>query len=154
VSWIKLGFDDLPPLSVILVEWPERAPNALPADRWDIAFGLNAKAGPNYRDVRVTGLGEYAPRAARLAARRRFLNECGYQEALCERLTGDASSRSYQKILTGKRNLLLMDSPRRPDGPPVRDGKALKRDRASRGRRQASFVAIARAARARPPPRK
>ena len=143
----QLGFDDLPPLSVILVEWPERAPNALPADRWDIAFGLNAKAGPNYRDVRVTGLGEYAPRAARLAARRRFLNECGYQGALCERLTGDASSRSYQKILTGKRNLILMDSPRRPDGPPVRDGKPYSAI-AHLAEDVRPFVAIARALRA------
>lgn len=119
----QIGFDDLPPQSVILVEWPERAPGALPADRWDIALALDAESGPNHRDVRVTGLGEYAARAARLASRRRFLSECGYQDALCERLAGDASTRSYQKILSAKRNLILMDSPRRPDGPPVRDGK-------------------------------
>jgi len=119
----QIGFDDLPPQSVILVEWPERAPSALPADRWDIAFALDAESGPNHRDVRVSGLGEYAARTARLASRRRFLSECGYQDALCERLAGDASTRSYQKILSAKRNLILMDSPRRPDGPPVRDGK-------------------------------
>jgi N-acetylmuramate 1-kinase len=143
----QLGFDDLPPSAVILVEWPEHAPNALPADRWDVAFALDAKAGPDHRDVRVTGLGGYAARAARLAARRCFLNECGYQEALCERLTGDASTRSYQKLLLGKRTLILMDSPRRPDGPPVRNGKPYSAI-AHLAEDVKPFIAIARALRA------
>ena len=142
----QIGFDDLPPQSVILVEWPERAPGALPADRWDIAFALDANSEPNHRDVRVSGLGEYAARTARLASRRRFLSECGYQDALCERLAGDASTRSYQKILSGKRNLILMDSPRRPDGPPVRDGKSYSAI-AHLAEDVRPFIAIARALR-------
>jgi N-acetylmuramate 1-kinase len=118
-----LGFDDLPSQAVVLVEWPERAPGALPANRWEIAFTPNPEAGPEYRDVRVSGLGDHAARAARLVARRRFLEESGFKGALCERLTGDASTRSYQKFTFGERSLILMDAPRRPDGPPVRDGK-------------------------------
>src|SRR5262249_46068686 len=38
-------------------------------------------------------------------------------------ITGDASTRSYERLKLGGRSLILMNSPRRPDGPPVRGGK-------------------------------
>src|SRR5476651_1594706 len=34
----ELGFDDLPEGSVVLLEWPDRAGNQLPADRLDVAI--------------------------------------------------------------------------------------------------------------------
>jgi hypothetical protein len=43
-------------------------------------------------------------------------------------MQGDASSRSYERLAlgdrlaSGERNLILMNAPRRPDGPPVRNG--------------------------------
>jgi N-acetylmuramate 1-kinase len=120
---IQTGFGDLPPQAVVLVEWAERAPGALPANRWDVAFEPDLSKGPDFRTVRITGLGTYGARVPRIVARRRFLNVSGFPDAVCERLAGDASTRSYQKFQSGKRSLILMDAPRRPDGPPVRDGK-------------------------------
>ena len=38
-------------------------------------------------------------------------------------LQGDASTRSYERLALGDKHAILMNSPRRPDGPPVRDGK-------------------------------
>ena len=38
-------------------------------------------------------------------------------------MQGDASTRSYDRITLGDQRVILMNSPRRPDGPPVRDGK-------------------------------
>jgi len=119
----ELGFDDLVPGSVVLVEWPERAEHLLPADRWDVVFTLDPEASPDYREVRVMGRGACAPRAARIVARRRFLDDSGYQQAVTQRLAGDASTRLYQRLQLGNEHLILMDSPRRTDGPPVRDGK-------------------------------
>ena len=42
----ELGFDDVPDAAVVVVEWPDRAAAALPADRLDIAFTLSPGAGP------------------------------------------------------------------------------------------------------------
>src|SRR5882757_5373691 len=47
----ELGFDDLAKDAVVLLEWPDRAAGFLPADRLDIAFTLDPKAGPNARNV-------------------------------------------------------------------------------------------------------
>jgi tRNA threonylcarbamoyl adenosine modification protein YjeE len=119
----ELGIEDLPADAVVLIEWPERAPQALPADRWDVSFALSPEKGPEFREVRINGLGKQAGRARRLAARRRFLNESGYSRAVAERLAGDASTRFYERARLGERSFILMDAPRRPDGPPVRNGK-------------------------------
>lgn len=120
----ELGFDDVSPGTVVLVEWPERAEHVLPLDRWDVAFTLDPQSGPEHRNVRITGRGAYGARAARIAARRRFLDESGYQHAMTQRLAGDASTRLYHRLRLDEKSLILMDSARRPDGPAVRDGKS------------------------------
>ena len=119
----ELGFGDLPEDSVVLLEWPDRVAEFLPADRWDIAFSLDPHKGLDYRAVRVTGVGAYAARAQRLAASRRFLDESGYRMARRACLAGDASTRRYQRLDLNGRTAILMDAPRHPDGPPVKDGK-------------------------------
>ena len=119
----ELGFDDLPESAVVLLEWPDRAAGFLPGDRLDIAFTLAPSLGPEARNVRVTGYGAFGPRAERLHATRRFLDESGFAQAERERIQGDASTRSYERLRLGDRQVILMNAPRRPDGPPVRDGR-------------------------------
>ncbi len=119
----ELGFDDLPENAVVFMEWPDRAESLLPADRIDIAFTMIPKQGIDARNVRITGFGKLAARIERVGAMRRFLEKYRYAEAARTRLAGDASTRSYERIETSKGGLMLMNSPRRPDGPPVRDGK-------------------------------
>ena len=119
----ELGFDDLPDGAVVLLEWPDRAAGFLPSTRLDVAFTLAPQLGPEHRNVRVTGYGDFAPRANRLAAIRRFLDFTGYSEAERARIQGDASTRCYERLRIGDRRAILMNAPRRPDGPPVRDGK-------------------------------
>ena len=119
----ELGFDDLPEGAVVLVEWPDRAAGFLPPNRLDIAFTLAPQLGTEHRNVRVTGYGSFAPRAERLAAIRRFLDSTGYAEAERKRIQGDASTRSYEQLQLDKQRAILMNAQRRPDGPPVRDGK-------------------------------
>jgi tRNA threonylcarbamoyl adenosine modification protein YjeE len=119
----ELGFDDLPRGAVVLLEWPDRAAGFLPPDRLDVAFTLVPQVGPEYRHARVTGYGAFAPRVERIAAVRRFLDATEFAEAERRRIQGDASTRSYERLTIGTRRAVLMNSPRRPDGPPVRDGK-------------------------------
>jgi aminoglycoside/choline kinase family phosphotransferase len=119
----ELGFDDLADNTVVFMEWPDRAGSFLPPDRIDIAFTIAPKAGLRTRNVRVTGFGKAAARVQRLGALRNLLARSGYANAKRNRIPGDASARTYYRIGTGERAAILMDSPRRPDGPPVRDGR-------------------------------
>jgi aminoglycoside/choline kinase family phosphotransferase len=58
-----------------------------------------------------------APRVDRMAAARQFIAESGYSEAVRTRLAGDASTRSYERLVLGDRRVLLMNSPVRGDKP-------------------------------------
>jgi len=119
----ELGFEDVADGAVVLIEWPDRAAGALPADRLDIAFTLAAGAGPNVRQVRFTGYGAFAARAERIALLRSFIDEAGFGGAQRRRMQGDASTRIFERLTEANRRAVLMNAPRRPDGPPVRDGK-------------------------------
>ena len=119
----ELGFDDLPKNAVVLLEWPDRAAGFLPADRLDIAFTLVPQAGPEHRNARITGYGAMAARAERIPVIRRFLDSTPFAAAERRRIQGDASTRSYERLRIGDQRAILMNAPRRPDGPPVRDGK-------------------------------
>src|SRR5262245_64472584 len=46
-----------------------------------------------------------------------------YAEAAAEYLRGDASTRSYARLVLPGHSAILMNAPRQPDGPPIRDGK-------------------------------
>ena len=119
----EIGFDDLPDGAVVVMEWPDRAAGALPADRLDIAFTLVPGAAPEVRQIRYTGYGAFAARAERIATVRGFIDESGFGEAQRRRMQGDASTRIFERLTSGNRTAVLMNAPRRPDGPPVRDGK-------------------------------
>ena len=118
----ELGFEDLPAGAVTLLEWPDRAPGFLPPDRLDIAITLAPELGLEHRNLRFTGYGAFAPRVERLAAVRKFLDESDFGAAARKRIAGDASARSYERLTLGGRQVILMSSPRRSDGPPVRNG--------------------------------
>jgi N-acetylmuramate 1-kinase len=119
----ELGFDDAPEGAVTLLEWPDRAVGFLPPDRLDIALTLAPQHGPSARSARVTGYGSFAPRAERILVTRQFLDHSGFSQAERRRIQGDASIRSYERLTRDHATYILMNSPRRPDGPPVRDGK-------------------------------
>jgi tRNA threonylcarbamoyl adenosine modification protein YjeE len=119
----ELGFDDLPENAVVLLEWPDRAGAALPADRFEVTLTLAPKLKLEFRLARVTGHGTCAPRVQRMAALRAFIAECGFGEAQRRPLAGDASTRGYQRLTFAGRYLVLMDWPPRPDTPLLRDGK-------------------------------
>jgi tRNA threonylcarbamoyl adenosine modification protein YjeE len=119
----ELGFDDLPEGAVVLLEWPDRAAGMLPDDRLDVALTLAPKLKSEFRHARVTGYGSFAPRVERISAVRDFIAGAALSEATRQRLPGDASTRSYERLVLGERRAILMNWPRRPDGPALRDGK-------------------------------
>ena len=119
----ELGFDDLPERSLVLLEWPDRAAGFLPPDRLDITFTLAPQLDPQARNVRVVGYGAFSARVERMIQLNAFLEESGFADALRWRMVGDASTRIFERLQLGGQTAILMNAPRRPDGPPVRDGK-------------------------------
>lgn len=120
----EIGLAPLPEGTVCLIEWPERAPDMLPPDRIDIALTHRPSLGSSARAAELTGYGEAAAKVARLIALRRFINMSGQAEARRRRMPGDASTRSYARLIDGNISLILMNSPPRPDGPAIYDGKS------------------------------
>ncbi len=118
----ELGVDEAAENAVVLLEWPDRAADVLPIDRLDIAFTLAPDLGPNQRNAEVTGYGVFAPRVERFAAIRNFLVREGMGDAPRSHVQGDASTRAYERLTQEGRSYILMNAPRRPDGPPVRAG--------------------------------
>jgi tRNA threonylcarbamoyl adenosine modification protein YjeE len=119
---VEMGFDDVGGDAIVLVEWPDRAAGFLPADRIELAFALAADRGAGHRRARLTGHGAMAGRIARMTAIGQFIAEAGFGEAKRIRLKGDASTRAYERLELPDRRVVLMNAPRRPDGPPVRNG--------------------------------
>ena len=119
----ELGLEDHSEQGVVLMEWPDRAGNRLPDDRIDIALSLSSKHPLERRDVVVTGHAALAQRIWRIAALRNFLHTSGFALAERKRMQGDASTRVYERLALNGKPAILMNAPRRPDGPPVRDGK-------------------------------
>jgi hypothetical protein len=119
----EIGLSPLPEGLAALIEWPERAPGALPADRIDVALSHRPALGSTARAAVITGHGKAAAQVERLKALREFLDGTGYAEARRQRMPGDASTRSYARLARNDGSVVLMNSPKRPDGPAIHDGK-------------------------------
>ena len=120
----EIGLSPLPEGTVALIEWPERAPAALPQDRIDIALNHRPALGSTARAAEITGHGKAAAQVVRLMALRQFLTGAGFADARRQRMAGDASIRSYARLIRDDGVVILMNSPRRPDGPAIYDGKS------------------------------
>ncbi len=122
----EIGFEEQTQSAVTLVEWPERADALLPSSRIDVR--LEPAANSDQRHVELRASGAAVPRLARALIIHKFLAGLpDWQAAHVQYLNGDASSRSYARLITPERRAVLMDAPRQPDGPPIRDGKPYSR---------------------------
>ena len=159
---IELGFDELVATGAVIVEWPERAPGLVAANRLDIYLAQGT--WPEQRTLDLVGHGTWAPRLARLAAMSDFLDaHPPWDTATATYLQGDASARAYARLASpllaavppplwgrlgggdsrtaevglpptpdpspqgGGGTAILMDQPRQPDGPPIRNGLPYRR---------------------------
>ena len=121
----EIGLAPLPEGNVALIEWPERAGNLLPPDRIDIAFNHRPALGSTARAAEITGHGNAAAIVERLKSLRQFLLGANFIDARRRHMPGDASIRSYARLAQdGGGAFILMNSPKRPDGPAIYDGKS------------------------------
>ncbi|HEY8007231.1 MAG TPA: tRNA (adenosine(37)-N6)-threonylcarbamoyltransferase complex ATPase subunit type 1 TsaE [Methylocella sp.] len=121
----ELGFEEACDGALVLVEWPERAGGFLDLSRLDIDLQIDQAKGPGFRAVTLTGTGSFAARLASAKAVHELLERSGWSGAERIFMQGDASARSYERLVkVGGETAILMISPPRPDGPPVRYGKS------------------------------
>jgi len=120
----EIGLSPLPEGTVALIEWPERAEGDLPADRIEITLTHRPALGSLARAAEITGHGKAVTVVQRLQTLREFLDEAGYLDAGRKRMAGDASTRSYARLIRDDGVFILMNAPKRPDGAPVYGGKS------------------------------
>ncbi|WAJ29009.1 tRNA (adenosine(37)-N6)-threonylcarbamoyltransferase complex ATPase subunit type 1 TsaE [Antarcticirhabdus aurantiaca] len=107
---------------VLLVEWLDKAEGRLGAPSLAVALEHAGADGESRRAI-VSGDADALARLRRSLAIRDFLRAHGHGTARRRHLTGDASARAYETVETENGGILvLMDSPRRPPGPVIRDG--------------------------------
>lgn len=120
---VELGFDELQDRAIVLVEWPERAPTMIKAARLDVALDLDPMSG--MRQAVITGTGPLVQRMERASALHALLESSGWDVARRIPMQGDASTRAYERLeKPSGETAILMISPPRPDGPPVRRGRS------------------------------
>lgn len=115
----ELGLDEMLAAGAALIEWPDRAGDRLPGS----AVSLELIDDGHGRLARIAGVGPAWERIVRSVEIRDFLAAAGWSEAERRYFTGDASARSYEIVMLGGAQRVLMNSPRLVLGPPVRDGK-------------------------------
>ena len=116
----ELGLEDALQTGCALIEWPERVFEGLPsgAIRVEIIHSEDEK-----RTLHINGDGELLQRIKRSFLIREFLGNHSYGDTKRIHLTGDASARSYEMVITDNKKYLLMNSPALPDGPVLEGGK-------------------------------
>ena len=119
----ELGLASPEPDALVIVEWPENGAGELAPADIEITIREQAQDQPESRFIEITGEGKAVAVIGRSLAIRAFLDarwEAGIHRS---RLQGDASARSYETVSDGGEARILMNAPRQPDGPAIRDGK-------------------------------
>jgi tRNA threonylcarbamoyl adenosine modification protein YjeE len=116
----EIGLDEALADSALLVEWPERLPEKLSANRLDVRLAI-ARRG---RSAEIVGEGSWPERLARTKVIREFLDRSGWSGAARIPLAGDASTRAYERILRPDATAILMNAPASIEGPPIHGGRS------------------------------
>jgi hypothetical protein len=121
----ELGLAEALEEAIGLVEWPDRL-NGLfdAARRLDVHLALLPDGADDERHVTLTPGDAWADRLPIVMAARRLIDRAGWGEAAREPMQGDASTRAYERLRRPNgETAILMISPPRADGPPVKAGK-------------------------------
>lgn len=119
----ELGLDAALKSGIAIIEWPDRAGDRLPQNRFCLKLAEGTDDDGRHFDFSAEG--QARNRGARLVQIYDFLGKSGWRDVgtTMSYLQGDASPRRYARLRkTNGMRAILMDSPRQPDGPPVRNG--------------------------------
>jgi tRNA threonylcarbamoyl adenosine modification protein YjeE len=122
----ELGLEAAARSGVAIVEWPSQGGSRVPVDRMTLTFEEARSTDRRTLTISAPPASTLSLRLERFAIIGEFLRHAGWGEPATriQYLQGDASPRRYARLTKADgTRALLMDSPRRPDGPPIRDGK-------------------------------
>ena len=115
----ELGLSELAQNHMMLIEWPNAVLGNLGPDLLRVQFSGTGDT----RKIVLTPHGLWTTALQRNAEIEAFLKFQHVDAGTRRFLDGDASSRRYEKLHHQNTDVILMDMPHRPDGPPVKDGK-------------------------------
>jgi tRNA threonylcarbamoyl adenosine modification protein YjeE len=121
----ELGLETSLNRGIAVIEWPSHGADRVPPEH--VTLLLEEGDSESRRTITVKAVSSLAERLQRFAAIRTFVEATGWggPETRLVYLQGDASPRRYARLTkTDGARALLVDSPRRSDGPPIRDGKS------------------------------
>ncbi|MCX5477888.1 tRNA (adenosine(37)-N6)-threonylcarbamoyltransferase complex ATPase subunit type 1 TsaE [Kaistia geumhonensis] len=134
----EIGFEEAVADGAVLIEWPERGGGRIPRSALTIRLDIEGDG----RRAALSGGGAWPERLDRLAGIARFLDDAGFGTARRAHLAGDASGRSYERLVRADgTRAVLMDARDRLPGPPVWDGRSYD-DVAHRATTVLPFVAM------------
>jgi len=116
----ELGWKDTLETGCAIMEWPEQCFDEIPQEAIHIEISEQSETA---RSFKLSGNLDFINRITRSLLIRNFLEQSGYKDIRRNLLMADASARSYELITHNGENLLLMNAPALPDGPPIKDGK-------------------------------
>lgn len=122
----ELGWQEITQSSLVLLEWPERAPDMLHANRLDVALSILPDPENQRRAITFTGLGSFEERVRRARAMTQLIEVAGFQRATREIIQGDASSRSFERLTLPDRTAIAINATPPQHGPAIRMGKTYR----------------------------
>ena len=128
----ELGLEHALEKGVALIEWPERAQDRLPENLIEVTLddynntAQDNDTAPEMRSLTLTGYGTWRSRLNRFVALRRAIQKADFdgRNSHIYYLQGDASVRRYARLVSKKRNAIVMDWPAQVDGPNTRKGQS------------------------------
>ncbi len=123
----EIGLSDAGCNVIRVIEWPDRLGEVRVGNRLDVAFSETQSDAT--RSLKLDPAGTMVARLDRLRLLNDFITHSGWTNAHISYLQGDASARRYARLKQAGEGdkAILMDSPRQPDGPIIRDGKPYSR---------------------------
>ncbi len=135
----ELGLEDALEDSALIVEWPDRLDWPEVADRLDVNFEISG----DRRNLSLVAHGSWPERLRRSHEIRAFLDRSGFAGARRFHVVGDASAKSFERIVDDAGGTAIaMNAPARTPGPPVWSGRTYD-DVAHRALDVLPFLAIA-----------
>lgn len=122
----ELGWYEMAQTSLVLLEWPERAPEFLHANRLDVALSILPDPDNQRRAITFTGLGSFSERVRRAKSLTQLIETAGFARAKREVIQGDASSRSFERLTLGDKTAIAINATPPVHGPPIRMGKTYR----------------------------
>jgi tRNA threonylcarbamoyl adenosine modification protein YjeE len=115
----ELGLAELLSTHIMLIEWPDRLGGGFSAPTLSLKFSGSGE----FRKVEMIAHDAWRDALERNQIIESFLTTTKWKAARRVFFEGDASSRRYETLNGTAKRSILMDMPKRPDGPPVKDGK-------------------------------